>query len=244
MASIFIGVPRSRIDPAFGASLFTFRKEIEKVHRVESHFVYGKGRDEARELLVDAFLDGDCEYLLFLDDDHTGHKPEMLQALIDSGAAVCALKCYARYFPFQCTLMTIDRVNRIYFADDTRRGYLKCNLVGFGMTLIRRDLFEVIDKPYFKCNKDGEREDNYFCEKLEKAGILPVGCFDYVLPHCGIDDSNIDEKRDEGLKILVKEQQKERVMKSIREFGEYEEHLNENEREALRIIRQNFKEEN
>lgn len=243
MASIFIGVPRSRVDLSFGSSLFNFRREIEKSHRVESHFVYGMGRDKAREVLVDMFLEGDCDYLLFLDDDHTGHRIEMLEGLMKADAHVSSIKCYSRYFPFQCTLMTIDRVNQIYFADDTRRGYLECNLVGFGMALIKRETFSLIDRPYFQCDPQGEREDNYFCNKLLKAGIKPVGYFDYVLPHCGIDDSNIDQKRDEGLDILVRKQQKNRVMQSIRAFAEREEELDETSREALKIIRQNFKEE-
>ena len=244
MASIFIGVPRSDINLAFGSSLFQFRTEIEKSHRVESCFVYGKKRDEAREILVDKFLRSECDYLLFLDDDHTGHRAEMLEGLLAADTYVCALKCYARYFPFQCTLMTVDRVNNIYFADDTRRGYMVCNLVGFGMTLIKRETFDLIERPYFKCDERGEREDNYFCHKLEKAGIMPVGYFDYVLPHCGIDDSNIDQKRDEELGLLVNKQHKSRVMASIIALGEHEDQLGETEREALKIIRQNFKEEN
>lgn len=243
MASIFIGVPRSRIVPAFGASLFTFRKAIEKSHRVETHFVYGKQKDEAREILADAFLESNCDYLLFLDDDHTGHQPEMLQALIEAETEVCALKCYARYFPYQCTLMTVDHENGIYFADDTRRGYMKCHFVGFGMTLIRRNVFHRIEKPYFKCNKDGDREDNYFCEKLIDCGIMPVGCFTHVLPHCGIDDSNIDRMRDEGLSQMVRKEEKKRVVESINQLAKHEDQLSDSGREALKIIRQNFKEE-
>ena len=243
MTNIFIGVPRTRVDIAFGSSLFNFRRELEKTHRVESHFVYGKERDEARNILAEEFLASGCDYLLFLDDDHTGHTIEMFEALMCANTEVVALKCYARYFPYQCTLMTVHKENQIYFADDTRRGYLTCQFVGFGMTLIKRSVFETISRPFFKCNDKGEREDNYFCDKLLDFGIEPVGCFDHVLPHQGIDDSNVDRKRDEGLSLMIAKESKKRVWESILSASKHEDKLSEGEREALKIIRQNFKEE-
>lgn len=191
MAKILIAIPRTREYKPFLNSLPSFVSDIKKEHTVQTVEVWGKKRDEAREHLFDVFKKSDCDYLLFLDDDHSGHEKEMLDALIRADVEVCAIKCYSRWFPYQCTCYIKDKVSNQYFSVANDKGTLPCHFVGFGMTLVRRDLLDKVQGPYFQCDDRGEREDNYFCQKLIDAGIYPHACFDYVLPHNGIDDSNV-----------------------------------------------------
>src|SRR3990167_9370199 len=82
----------------------------------------------------------------------------------------------------------VDNPELKYEYKTNKSGYDFCDLVGFGMTILKRELFSKIDKPYFVC-ENNQREDNYFCDKLHSVGIKPMGCFDFTLTHDGIDES-------------------------------------------------------
>jgi hypothetical protein len=240
MRGIFVGIPTTQEYKPFRESLSVFLEGIKQKYDVEVLEIKHHMRDDAREIIVDEFLKSDKEILLFLDDDHSGHSPEMLDALINSNALFCSMKCYARYYPFQITTVAEDinyhDKNNLYLIN-TNKGYAKCKFVGFGMATIRRELFELIEKPYFKCDMLGEREDNYFCEKLIAAGVDPIGCFDYVLAHQGIDNTNILEKRQKGLKEFVRDVNQRLTVKRIQaaiKCGKIK--LNDRSRGQLEIV--------
>ena len=223
MAKVLIGVPRKpgRDTRLFEASLSLFISELEKEHEIEFCERHGNRVDEVREEIVREFLSTDNHLLLFLDDDHTGHTMDMFNALLWQDTYVCAIKCYSRYFPHFCTLMDkhISRKNG-YDQAGHKYGCHPCEFVGFGMTLIKRETFSFIDKPYFVASERNDKEDTYFCGKLEDAGIISVGCFDYTLTHDGIDESNIEDfRRENGIKFIA-EKQRENLKKSFKEQRE------------------------
>ena len=211
MAKIMIGIPSIRNDQNFMSSMSEFIPALSKIHNLCVIEVREKKIDEARNLIVDMFMSKDYDYLLFLDDDHSGHKVEMISALLkpleENKEYVCAIKCYSRIFPHVPTLMDYsgveDNLERLgldgkrgkYITKENKDGYAYCNLVGFGMTLIRKEVFNILNKPYF-IGENNQREDNYFCDRLQHYGIQPVGCFDYTLPHNGIDESNFQKLND------------------------------------------------
>ena len=218
MAGIFVGIPTVQEYKPFRESLSVFLEGIKTKHDVEVLEIKHHMRDNARNLIVDEFLISNKDYLLFLDDDHSGHTPEMLEALMKSNAMFCSMKCYARYYPFQITTMSKDikfQDRHNLYVKNINKGYSPCIFAGFGMGLIKRELFSKIEKPYFQCNRIGEREDNYFCDKLIAVGIDPIGCFDYALTHMGIDDSNILHKRQIGIKDFVKTSNQKFVLANI-----------------------------
>lgn len=215
MKKIFIGIPTTRDNFDFRESFSLFFREAKDRYEIESFKIGGLGRDEAREVIVSKFLLSDKDYLLFLDDDHTEHEVDMLDVLVESNVPVCAIKCYSRWFPYQCTCMIVGSKNNNYFEESKTKGIHECYFVGFGMTLIKREVFDILDKPYFQCNENGEREDNYFCEKLIKNRIPPYGCFDYTLPHNGIDESNVMDLRKTNIGKYVAKQQKIKVINNI-----------------------------
>jgi len=240
MTGIFVGIPCTREYLPFRESLSVFLDGIKDKYDVEVLEMKYKNRDEARVAIVDEFLKGDKEFLLFLDDDHSGHTPEMLESLMNGNALFCSLKCYARYYPYQITTVTKDikfQDNHNLYVKNTNKGYSPCIFAGFGMALIRRELFSKIDKPYFECDRIGEREDNYFCEKLIAAGIDPIGCFDYALPHDGIDDNTILHKRQVGIKKFVKDTNQKMALRRIQKAIEEDKvHVNDFCKGTLQVM--------
>lgn len=214
MARILIGIPSSRHHQGFLNSMCSFLPEIRNIHDIGIIEIRDKKIDDARNFIVDIFMSKDYDYLLFLDDDHTGHTVDMVSALFkpleENKEYVCALKCYTRFFPYIPNLMDYSGLeNRLenlgldgkrgkYIMKENKNGYAYCNLVGFGMTLIRKEVFNILDKPYFVC-ENNQHEDNYFCDRLQNHGIKPIGCFDYTLTHDGIDDSNATQFNELGI---------------------------------------------
>ena len=226
MAGILIGIPRKpdRDTRDFDESLSHFIEEIKGEHEVDVYeFSYGRV-DVAREKVVDFFLKTGFGFLLFLDDDHTGHSKGMLDALLKPDAYVCAMKCYSRYFPHFCTLMD-KHIKRRNGYDQVSKfsGYQPCEFVGFGMTLIKRETFFKIDSPYFVASEDNDKEDTYFCSKLEDAGIIPIGCFEYTLTHDGINEETVETYRQKNGIEFIKRKQIEQNKKAFEEAVKREE---------------------
>lgn len=204
---ILIGIPTIREYKPFWESMRIFLPEIGALHEIEVVEVKNKPVAEARNIIVDKFIDSDKDYLLFLDDDHSEHTADMVAALILSDAPICAMKCYSRFFPHLCTLMGYSGLSMEYGkykSLEIKEGYHPCDLVGFGMTIIKRELFSILQVPYFVMS-DSKYEDNYFCEQLEKVGVKPTGCFDYVCTHHGVDDSNIEQSRNVGIDAILED---------------------------------------
>jgi hypothetical protein len=128
--------------------------------------------------------------------------------------------------------MIKDKDNSCYFQVEGTKGTYPCHFVGFGMTLIKREIFETLPRPFFKGNEKDEKEDNYFCDKLLSLGIYPYGCFDHTLPHCGITEDNVLEKRKFGAKEFVSKSNSRKSMESyvrcrraIGNLSEYDEEV-------------------
>ncbi len=209
---ILIGIPTIREDKNFWESMRKFLPEMSNEHDIEIVEVKNKMVDDARNIIVDKFLESDKDYLLFLDDDHSNHTVDMVNALFIPKTEVCAMKCYSRSFPHLCTLMSYSGLSYArgrYQSMELNEGYKECALVGFGMTLIKKSIFSKLKKPYF-IKANNLNEDNYFCENMIELGIYPIGCFDYVCTHNGVDDNNLPKLRDRGI-IAIVEDIKKRV---------------------------------
>lgn len=222
---IFVGIPCARHYKPFWSSMDSFIPALKKEVEVESHTVFDQDIATARNEIAEKFLASDADYLLFLDDDHSGHTIEMFDALLDpmleNSAYVCAIKCYKRAFPYDTNLLVRSGANEKelglkegmgrYQAIDLDKGYSYLDVVGFGMTLIKRMAFLTVGKPYF-VSKNNCNEDNYFCEQLGIRGIQPVGCFEHTLQHADIGQHNARKLRNEGFEKLKKQHPDLRVL--------------------------------
>jgi len=225
VAKILIGVPSSRYYQPFLESLPRFISEISKEHVISVCYVRGKLIADARNEIVDFFLKTDFEYLLFLDDDHSGHTKEMFDVLLKQNTYFASILCYTRYFPYAGNLLFYSGYTEpeIKYADlNYKDGIRECDLAGFGMGLIRRDAFDKIEKPYFVA-EDNAHEDNYFCDRLIEKGIHPVGVWDYILNHNGIGKENVKEEYQKTLMKFCNRPQNVRVEKKFNHAKQTEE---------------------
>lgn len=204
MKKIFIGIPSIRRFEPFWESYKKFVVNAREFYEIESMVVTDKSLGIAQNIIADCFLDGNCEYLLFLDDDHWGHTVQMLDCLIDANSHVATMKTYSRHFPYACTLIqkTKGGLIPIEHAD----GYREVDLTGFPMTLIRRDTFALLDRPYFRevefCGRTWNTDEDFF-ERLNTKGIKPIGCFQYCLNHDIITPENVVKLRLQKTRELV-----------------------------------------
>jgi hypothetical protein len=151
---------------------------------------------DAQNLIARDFVSTGYDYLLLLDDDQWGHTPEMLECLINANTHVATMKTYSRHYPYMCAIL--KKVGNVVFPIENGEGYVECDLTGFPMTLIRKDVFDLIEEPWFRpLEADGRswNSDVDFFERLNNIGIKPVGCFQHCLNHDKITQENVYQYR-------------------------------------------------
>lgn len=201
--SILVAVPSARENERFLASLLSLIAQMKGKYTVGLLMEKWKFLPDIQNAMVDYMLANNYDYILFLDDDHAGHTVEMVDALVRADTYMVTMKTYVRYFPYPVALfrrqfhMGAEKM----IGHIQSSGYAKLDMTGFPMTLIRRDLFQKISRPYFEPEHDGQRAwctDVPFCRKLEKVGISPYGCYDFCLEHDGVTEENVAELREKN----------------------------------------------
>ena len=142
--------------------------------------VVGKPVDEAREELVDIAIKNGAKYLMFIDDD-TLVPPDALLRLfhqLDGQDEMLASGVY--YTKTQPSVPIILNKNKPAGVTDWRHGeVIHVDYAGCGCLLIKMDIFDMIDKPFFKFNRgrmdiDETRgaigEDIWLCDKVAEKG--------------------------------------------------------------------------
>lgn len=220
--SIFIGIPSYQPDDRFLVSLLVFLEEIKNHYDVQVYEVKGKQLVDAQNDIAEKFLSTNYAFLLLLEDDHWGHSRKMLQGLLKADTEVCAINYYSRHQPHYTCLMrelAYTHVDQRFGHLDYTSGYHKCDLMGYGMMLIRRSVFSKLEKPYFRLNRDGGKDcyatDIDFCDRLKSCGVDLIGCFDYILNHREITPENVMQKRIEGFEDIRKQRNEELKKKGL-----------------------------
>lgn len=197
MKSIYIGVCKKRNDERFKKSFRNFTDSICNKYSICIQIVNDTYLPDAQNILARAFLNNEYDYLLLMDDDQWGHTPEMLDTLINANAYVATIKTYSRHYPYSCALLR-KISNNLMLPIENGVGYTECDLTGFPMTLISRELFSYLEEPYFRPYESGGRSWNSdvdFFMRLSNKGIKPVGCFQYCLNHDKVTQQNVKELR-------------------------------------------------
>ena len=196
--SIFIGVCLTRDDDRFIKSYRKFVMDISDDYSVGTFKIKNTFLPDAQNILADYCIDGHYDYLLLLDDDQWGHTKEMLDCLVNADAYVATIKTYSRHYPYCCALMAKLNDNGLYVGIENGRGYQEVDMCGFPMTLIKRELFDKLEKPYFTSVEALGRNwhtDLPFYERLRNIGIKPIGCFQHCLNHGDITQDNVMDLR-------------------------------------------------
>ena len=210
MSKVLVGIATVSPDRRFLESLPVFLRDAGKHHDIEARWVWNKPLVEAQNELAQACLDGGYEYLLTIEDDHWGFSAAMLESCLAADTHVCAVRYRSRHMPFDMVTMRYSDAydqhgRRLYDAIHADSGYHECDLVGFGFTLIRADVFRTLDRPWFRLNAASWKSvgpratDIDFCVRLGQHGIRPIACFDYILNHRDINEAEYQELRVSGV---------------------------------------------
>jgi len=159
------------------SSLFTscvWRLDIPDGWRKE--MLIGGDWCEARNSLCRLVLDSeDAEYLWFMDDDHA-FPPSMLKKLLAHDEAIVTPICLTRTHPFT-PVQFIKKGEMMKLSEMDHDGLVEIEAGGCAGMLIRRDVIEAIEPPWFEYADTSE--DILFCEKAKEKGFklyADLGC--------------------------------------------------------------------
>lgn len=197
MISIYIGVCKTRDDEKFQESFRKFTSSICDKYSICQMVVRDKFLADAQNIIARDFLQTGYDYLLLLDDDHWGHTPEMLDCLIKANTYVSTIHTYSRHYPYPSAVIKKTEDN-LYWPVEWSEGYCECDMTGFPMTLIHRDLFNLLEEPYFRAEAETDRvwtTDIDFFKRVRESGIKPIACFQHTLPHDKLTKENVNYYR-------------------------------------------------
>lgn len=213
---ILCGIATVTPDRRFLQSLPCFADQVARnLPHVEIDFAHGwvwnKTLVEAQNEFTKVAMDGEYDYLLTIEDDHWGFTWQMLQTCLDANTHVAGIPYRSRHFPFDVVPMKYaltDKEGRKKFTgmnDEKYTGYEKADLLGFGFTLIKTEVFRILDRPYFRLNIEKYKgqgpiaTDIDFCDRLIEKDIFPVGCFQHRLNHRDLEESKYKEMLVQGI---------------------------------------------
>lgn len=156
-----------------------------------------------REELAQQAILTDCTHLLWCDTDHRFPK-DALPRLFAHNKDIVGINYSTRRFPPQYVAFEqVDAETRTFkrlVTDSESTGLQKAEAIGFGLTLVKADVFWEMEKPWFDFTwvgpgADWEGEDVHFCRKARELGYdiwvdadlskecTHIGQFQYRLDH-------------------------------------------------------------
>lgn len=225
MTSVFLATPYSKpYNAQYWKSLIV---SAYSDFQIEHKDVYGFGIEAARNFLVEVFKLSNHDYMLFADSDASWAEGAIKRLADHNLPMVCGCmytrdsaipsptfgqfigihegKHYYKYAETakvvveHCWSKGVREVERNDILLPQSKNDLY-NIDGCGMhfTLIRRDVIEALEPPYFiMLGKTGAGEDFYFCRKVREAGF-PI--YADLSVHTG---HVLNDDRDWGIKELL-----------------------------------------
>lgn len=129
-----------------------------------------------REALVDRALAWGATHILFVDDDMYW-PPKAVLSLMSRDAPFVACNYPKRIYPIQFTAVGVDGQRLATTAESPPTEELQ--FAGFGLSLIRADVFKALEKPWFQPgwmpeNADYTTEDAPLYIRARAAGFIPI----------------------------------------------------------------------
>lgn len=133
-------------------------------HSTDTFFVVSRGTllPNQRTQLVKSALQGHASHILFIDSDMR-FPEDTLEQLLADGKDIVGANCKHR----QANKWTGGVTSK------GKKGMQEVTQLGFGVTLIRTEVFIKMPEPWFATPYDGEKfvgEDVFFCYKAKEAG--------------------------------------------------------------------------
>lgn len=174
MSSVFLAMPAHRdIHPSVMETLILMISDPESyVAHIKIDTGISKRIDIKRNDAVEEFLKSDSTHLLFVDSDTVMIRGAVKQ-LIDHDVPVIGATIYkkggsyAPCFGFWVPERQIYQTPLPFRYDQLA----EVDIVGAGFLLIKREVLEKLQRPYFKCLTGMAKEDVYFCIQCKEAGF-------------------------------------------------------------------------
>ena len=208
---ILVGIATVSPDKRFLESLPPFTRQVTErdIARLDFCWVWGKPLVEAQNDLAERLLEGSFTHLLTIEDDHWAFTAEMLKIALEADSSVAAIPYRSRHFPFPMIPQRFNKLdeNGVKHFREIRgaEGYQVADLCGFGFTLIQREVFSKLDRPFFRLNHQYYKgvgphaTDIDFCARVQEAGFTITGCFQHRLNHRDITEEEYDRMKVEGI---------------------------------------------
>lgn len=134
--------------------------------------IEGSGISANREKMVADALETDVTHILFIDDD-MGYAPNVLHVLAEKRLPIVGCNYKMRVKGEGFTALSVDKKSRIVTNKKTK-GIERCHYTGFGMCLIKREVFERTPRPWFLIGYNTKvhqytTEDGGFARQLKKT---------------------------------------------------------------------------
>ena len=201
---LFAGIPISPSFPYIHSVVQEAWDNAWKPSPTVRVFERAHGVATAREKLAEKFLDGDWTHFLMLDGDIVV-KSDTIQKLLEVNKPI-ALGLY--YETSNQRLPEVFHHSRVPFRRDAPIDFKLHDVLeypqqngedvllsGLGILMIKREIFEKIEKPYFLFSSEFEHklkddwwsvsEDFFFMLKLQEAGLKITYCPDISVCHLG-----------------------------------------------------------
>jgi hypothetical protein len=126
---------------------------------------------EARNAFAKQAIEEGYTHLAMIDSDHTFDKDVIHQLLLFQ-KDIIGVRAYKRTSPhYPCIFVknpNLSDKDAMVFVDAVDNGVMIADAIGFGLVLIKVDVFKKMTYPYFYFNKLGE--DLNFCKQATEAG--------------------------------------------------------------------------
>jgi len=169
---VFIAIPTGG---TIRTELAMFLIHLNKDYNIEIAFTYQGEVSSNRNKLIEQFLLTDYEWLLFLDSDIL--PPFNILSMTKNKKNICSGVYYQ--WDEDRPIPVIYRIEDGHFKpvrDVPEDDFIEIDGAGGGCLLIKRIVFDVVRKPYFKLEYDDKGyistgHDLYFCDKVREYGF-------------------------------------------------------------------------
>lgn len=170
----------------FGASMTGL--ELPEGSAVKWRF--GHHIADSTNALIQEMYDRDMDWLWIMGDDHS-FSPQLLDKLLAREVEIVVPLCLMRNPPYRPVAFVStgnpDESRRLDLNDYPEGGLVKVKTCGSAGMLIRREVFDFVDRPWFEAGRAGTAvvgEDLNFCDKARAAGFDIHLDLDLPLGHC------------------------------------------------------------
>ena len=207
--NILITTPTLALDPNpfnYQSSLLKVINQIQAREMGLAYLpVYRQLWWAANNLAWDTALSNHFEYILRIDDDIHQIPDDAVGKLLDAGKDVIGAAYPSRRWPYMTNAMNRTKdISLIEIAANNDRclqyvtekdpnaegDIVPCELVGFGMTLIKTEKFKLLPRPIFLGNEDVCPDDTYFAQLCLDHGIKQYVHYGVRVSHAHVDYMN------------------------------------------------------